>query len=61
MSTCQRLRATAKLCTQDKGEMNLVDIEEVLPLWSSKFILVTNFFLRMRNTLKNLKIYAVHH
>ena len=44
MSTCQRLRATAKLWTQDKGEMHLVDIEEVLPLWSSKFILVTNFF-----------------
>ena len=27
----------------DKGEMGLVNIQEVLPLWSSKFILATNF------------------
>ena len=55
MSTHGRLRTTAKLWTQDKEEMGLVNIQEVLPLWSSKFILTANFcFFRMRNTLKNL-------
>ena len=55
MSTHGRLRTTAKLWTQDKEEMGLVNIQEVLPLWSSKFILTANFcFFRMRNSLKNL-------